>query len=265
MKKRKTLGVIGGGTMAQAIVRGAIATKYLAADEIVVSEPDEVRRAQCSALGTAVTADNAEAAASCRYLLIAVKPQAFPAVAQTLCGKELPVLISIMAGKTIDYIKRTTGAKKVARVMPNLPCAVGAGMAGLDTADCSDEESRFVRGLFCAVGAAEEVGERLLDAVTGISGSGPAYVYLFLRALIRAGEAQGMTPQQAKTFALQTVEGGVKMAKTSENSLDELIAAVSSKGGTTLAALESFRKDGFEESVARAVDAAVKRSKELSE
>lgn len=264
MKNRVKLGVIGGGFMAQAIVQGAIWKGFLAADEIVVAEPDAARRAFFTNLGVSVTEDDA-LAAHAEYLLLAVKPQIFPEVARQLCEKRLPVLISIMAGKTKAAIKRATGAEKVARIMPNLPCSVGAGMAGMDCSDLSPEERAFVHGLFASVGEAEEVPEALLDAVTGISGSGPAYVYLFLLSLVRAGVRHGMTEAQAKKFALQTVEGGVAMAKSSEKSLEALIQAVSSKGGTTVAALESFRKDDFEGSVLRAVDAAVRRAGELSE
>ena len=265
MQKQAVLGVIGAGFMANAIIDGAIKTNFLAAEQILVSEPDETNRAALSARGVRIAADNRAAAAGCDYLLISVKPQVFPMVTEELRGQKLPVLISIMAGKTKAAIKRATGAEKVARIMPNLPCAVGAGMAGTDCADLTAQEKAFVHGLFGAVGEAAEVGENLLDAVTGVSGSGPAYVYLFLLSLIRAGVKQGMTEEQARTFAFQTVEGGVKMAKTSEKSLEELIAAVSSKGGTTIAALESFRKDDFEGSVSRAVAAAVRRAGELSE
>ena len=265
MEKKVKLGVIGGGFMAQAIIKGAVEKKFLAGEQILVSEPDISRRAFFKDLGVNLAANNREVAESCEYLLLAVKPQVFPAVAEELRGTALPVLISIMAGKTKDAIKRATCADKVARVMPNLPCSVGAGMAGTDCSDLSAEGGAFVRGLFEAVGEAEEVGEKLLDAVTGVSGSGPAYVYLFLQSLIHAGVKHGMTEEQAKKFALQTVEGGVRMAKTSDKSLEELIAAVSSKGGTTIAALDSFRKDDFEGSVERAVDAAVRRAGELSE
>lgn len=264
MEKKAKLGVIGGGFMAQAIVRGAIKKGFLAAEEILVSEPDESRRRIFSDLGVRLAEGNRETAASCEYLLISVKPQVFPAVAEELSGSRA-VFISIMAGKTKESVKRATGAEKVARIMPNLPCSVGAGMAGTDCSDLTEREKAFVHGLFEAVGEAEEVPESLLDAVTGVSGSGPAYVYLFLLSLIRAGVAQGMTEPQAKKFALQTLEGGVTMAKSSEKSLEELIAAVSSKGGTTVAALDSFRKDDFEGGVLRAVDAAVRRAKELSE
>ena len=265
MEKRATLGVIGAGFMANAIIGGAIAKKFLFPEEILVSEPDETLRSALAARGVRIASDNRTAAASCDYLLLSVKPQVFPAVARELEGTELPVLISIMAGKTRAAIARATGAKKVARVMPNLPCSVGAGMSGTDCSALSPREAAFVQGLFGAVGEVAEVGESLLDAVTAVSGSGPAYVYLFLLSLVHAGIKEGMTEDQAKKFAFQTVEGGMKMAKTSDKSLEELIAAVSSKGGTTVAALDSFKRDGFEESVLRAVNAAVRRAKELSE
>ena len=109
------------------------------------------------------------------------------------------------------------------------------------------------------------VEEELLNAVTGISGSGPAYVYLFYRSLVQAGMAQGMSEELAEKLSLQTIAGGVEMLKTSNKTPDELIAAVSSKGGTTIAALNSFEKDDFSGSVMRAVDAAVRRAEELSE
>ncbi len=265
MQNRTTLGVIGGGFMAHAIVSGALSSGFLAAGDILVSEPDLVRRDGFIKLGVRVTQENAETAA-CDFLLLAVKPQVFvEAVASLRHADRLPVVISIMAGKTRRAIRQSLPSAKIARVMPNLPCAVGAGMAGMDTSELSEEERVFVEGLFRSVGQTAEVEEALLDAVTGISGSGPAYVYLFLRALIRAGVAHGLTEERAKQLALQTIAGGVEMARRSERSPDELIAAVSSKGGTTVAALESFRKDDFEGSVLRAVDAAVCRAKELSE
>lgn len=177
----------------------------------------------------------------------------------------MPVTISIMAGKTKAGIHRATGAEKIARVMPNLPCSVGAGMTAVDASELSEEERAFVLGLFFSVGEVIETEESLLDAVTAVSGSGPAYIYLFLRALIDAGVGQGLRREQAETLAFQTMAGGLTMARTSGKTLDELIAAVSSKGGTTVAALESFQKDGFVQSVSHAVDAAAKRARELSE
>lgn len=264
--KKYLLGVIGGGVMARAIVCGAAEKGVFAPGEVCICEPDAAKRAAFESEGYS-TAEHARALAeNCEYLLFAVKPQAFSGVAESLRGARLPVLISIMAGKTKRAVLSALGAEaKIARVMPNLPCSVGEGMAGVDVCGLSQAEKSFVLGLFSAVGKAVEVPESLLDAVTGISGSGPAYVYLFLRSLVKAGVEQGLSEEQAETLALQTVKGGAAYAEASGKPYDELIAAVSSKGGTTLAALASFERDDFSGAVSRAVDAAVKRAKELSE
>ena len=138
-------------------------------------------------------------------------------------------------------------------------------MTAVDASELDEAGRNFVLGLFLSVGEVIETEEGQLNAVTAVSGSGPAYIYLFLRALIHAGEEQGLRREQAEQLAFQTMAGGLSMARTSGRSLDDLIAAVSSKGGTTVAALKSFEKDGFEAAVARAVDAAAKRARELSE
>lgn len=268
MSNEKTylLGVIGGGVMARAIVSGAAKRGVFAPDLVCICEPDGKKRAAFEKEGFRTTLDARALAGTCRYLLFAVKPQVFPDVAEDLRGASLPVLISIMAGKTKRAVRTALKSEaKIARVMPNLPCCVGEGMAGVDVSELSGEEKTFVLGLFSAVGKAVEVPEAFLDAVTGISGSGPAYVYLFLRSLVKAGMEQGLSEEQANALALQTVKGGVSYAEQSGKSYDELIAAVSSKGGTTVAALSSFEADGFEKSISRAVSAAVKRAKELSE
>lgn len=266
MEREKKLGVIGGGFMAQAIVRGAIGKKFLAPQEIIVSEPDEKKRGEISSLGVAVCDDNLLAAKSSQFLLLAVKPQVFAEAAAGLRGTELPVVITIMAGKTKSKIREVLGDNvKVARVMPNLPCSVGQGVAAIDASELDEGERKFVFGLFSAVGTAVETEESLLNAVTGISGSGPAYVYLFLQSLIRAGMEQGLSEEQAKMLSLQTLKGGVGMVEAfPEKPVQELIDAVSSKGGTTVAALESFRGDDFAGCISRAVQAATKRAAELS-
>ncbi len=265
-EKTYLLGVIGGGVMARAIICGAAQAGVFAPDKVCICEPDEAKRAAFGREGFHTTTNARSLAENCNYLLFAVKPQVFPAVAEDLRGASLPVLISIMAGKTKRAVRTALNAEaKIARVMPNLPCCVGEGMAGVDVSELSEEEKTFVLGLFSAVGKAVEVPEERLDAVTGVSGSGPAYVYLFLRSLVKAGMEQGLTEEQANALALQTVKGGAAYAEQSGKSYDELIAAVSSKGGTTVAALSSFEADGFESAVSRAVSAAVKRAKELSE
>ncbi len=259
------LGIIGCGFMAQAVLFGAIDSGFLTADEIIVSDPDGVKRQAMEQKGIHAVDENRSVAQSCRYLLIAVKPQAFESVACELKGITVPVALSIMAGKSKQTVKNTLSCRAVARIMPNLPCAVGEGITGIDASELDRESREFVFRLFDAVGKTVAVDEREINAVTGISGSGPAYVYLFLKSLTEAGMAQGLSEEKAVALALQTVKGGVAMAERSNNTFDELIAAVSSKGGTTVAALESFKRDDFSGSVARAVNACVKRAEELSQ
>ena len=265
MKKHRTLGVIGGGFMARAILSGALSKGILSTDDILVCDPSADCREYFAGLGIAVSTDNRDAVRTCEYLLFAVKPQTFPAVADELRGEPFPVIISIMAGRTKEGIRRETNASAIARVMPNLPCSIGVGMTAIDASELSEPARQFVLGLFLSVGKVIETEESLLNAVTAVSGSGPAYVYLFLRAVIEAAVEQGLRQDQAETLVYQTFAGGLSMAQTSGKSLDELITAVSSKGGTTIAALDSFRNDGFEKSVVRAVSAAALRADELSQ
>lgn len=267
MDKRYVLGIIGGGFMARAIAEGAIGSGFLSPENIIVGEPDRKQAEYFLSRGIAVCIENKTVAECCGYLLFAVKPQAFAEAARGLSGTDLPVIITIMAGVTKERIKRelTSPQLKIARVMPNLPCSVGKGMTGVDALDLERKDREFVMGLFSSFGKTIGVREEQLNAVTGISGSGPAYVFLFLQALMKAGEEQGFTQEEAKTLALQTVAGGVALAESQrEKSFQELIAAVSSKGGTTLAALACLQAGGFEETVSRAVDAAVHRAEELS-
>lgn len=265
MKKKYILGVIGGGFMARAVIDGSLSHKFLSPDQISVGEPDETRAAYFRERGIATYTDNRKIAFDCDYLLLAVKPQVFVSVAEELKNGELPVLISIMAGKSKSAIKTSLGNVRIARAMPNLPCSVGEGVTCLDTSDFTAVEREFVFGLFASVGKALETPESLLDAVTGVSGSGPAYVYLFLQSLVKAGCEHGLSEARSKELALQTVKGGVRMVELNpDKSLSELIDAVSSKGGTTVAALDSFRRDDFAGSISRAVTAAVNRAEELS-
>lgn len=266
MAKEFTLGIIGGGFMAHAIAQGAVRSGFLSPERIAIGEPDSERANALRNEGFFIAGGNGEVAENCDYLLFAVKPQIFPVVAQELSSRPLPVLLTIMAGRTKENIRRSLGgtSSPIARAMPNLPCSVGAGAIGIDVSELQQSQRAFALGLFSSVGKVAEVREEQLNAVTGVSGSGPAYVFLFLKSLIEAGIKEGLTEEQAKTLAFQTALGGVKLASEAEKSLDELIGAVSSKGGTTVAALEQFEKDGFRGAVSRAVEAAVKRAEELS-
>lgn len=270
MKKQFKLGVIGGGFMAYAIVKGAIESDFLRANKIIVSDCREESLQKFKDYGCFVTSDNAQAAENCEYLLLSVKPQQFAQVAEGIKTCNCKNAISIMAGVEKKKIREfLPNVKKICRVMPNLPCAIGSGMVAADASDyTSQDDLQFFAGLFDALGTYLSVPEEKMHAVTGISGSGPAYVFLFIKSLIEAGKKQGLTEDEARVLAAQTVAGGVDMfiyeSDKNGTSADELIRRVCSKGGTTERAMLSFEKDGFTEIVDRAVDACVKRSEELA-
>jgi pyrroline-5-carboxylate reductase len=271
MKKQFKLGVIGCGFMANAILKGVVLSDFLRAKKIVVSDPDQEKLNKANFdLGVNITTDNKYVAENSEFLLFAVKPQSFPDVAKSLQGVCPEKVISIMAGVKKAYIKNTLGVGliKVARCMPNLPCSVGSGMMGIDMIDFNRniDDTDFIVNMLSNLGQVLSTTEDKLDAVTGISGSGPAYVFLFIDALIDAGVKQGLTKDEAKLLAVQTVIGGAEMVhEEEERSLPELIKSVCSKGGTTIEAIKVFEENNFRGIISSAVDACVKRSKELSE
>ena len=173
-----------------------------------------------------------------------------------------------MAGLKKSTIKNALGVGliKVARCMPNLPCSIGSGAMGIDMSDYNDnvDDTQFITMLFSCLGTVLSLPEEKLNAVTGISGSGPAYVFMFIDSLIDAGVKQGLTRDEATTLALQTVIGGAEMIQNSDKSIEELIMSVCSKGGTTIEAVKTLEENNFRGIVNKAVEACVKRSEELS-
>ena len=269
MKKQYKLGVIGAGVMAQALVKGAVYSDFIKARKIIVSDVSEQALQNMEYLGVICSENNRDVAANCEYLLLAVKPQNFAAVAESLHGLPVEKVITIMAGVRRDTVREGLFGKniKVARAMPNLPCSIGSGMVALDASEFADsiDDSSFAVSLFNCCGNVLSIAEEKLNAVTGISGSGPAYVYMFIDGLIKAGMRQGLTEDEAKTLAVSTVFGGADMVGHAEDKpIESLIAAVCSKGGTTIQAVDSFKKDDMYGMIDRAVDACVRRAEELS-
>lgn len=269
MKKRYKLGVIGCGFMANAILKGVVLSDFMSARKIIVSDPDESKLDDVnSELGVEVTTDNRKVAEECEFLLFAVKPQSFDEVAKGISDIRVEKVISIMAGLKRGYIKNALGVGliKVARCMPNLPCSIGSGAMGVDMSDFNKnpDDTQFITMLFSCLGRVLSLSEDKLDAVTGISGSGPAYVFMFIDSLIDAGVKNGLTADEAMTLAVQTVIGSAEMVQNSEKSTSELIMSVCSKGGTTIEAVKTLEENNFRGTVGEAVDACVKRSQELS-
>lgn len=269
MKKQYKLGVIGCGFMASAILRGAVLSDFIKAKRIIVSDTSiEKLENMGQELGVTVSDSNRYVAENSEYILFAIKPQTFPEVAQELKGICPEKVISIMAGVKKARIKNSLGVGiiKVARCMPNLPCSVGSGMMAVDMSDFNSDtdDTEFISKLFGCMGEVLSTDESKLDAVTGISGSGPAYVFMFIDSLIDAGIEQGLTKDEAKLLAVQTVIGGADMVVHSQKPLSELIMSVCSKGGTTIEAVKVLEENNFRGIISDAVSACVKRSEELS-
>jgi pyrroline-5-carboxylate reductase len=282
----KKLGFIGAGNMAEALARGLVENKVFKPSELIASDVDPARRRKFkSALKIEVTTDNLEVLNSSRAVLFAVKPQTIDAVLTELAraggkssvptkGARRPrtnalaskVFVSIAAGVTLGRLEGALGGRaRVIRVMPNAPAMVGQGMAALVRGrNATRADEAFALKLFRAVGDAVALeDEALLDAVTALSGSGPAYVYLFAKALADAAVAQGLPADLALRMALKTIRGAEKNMRRSPMAAAELIRIVASPGGTTEAALKQLGADGFSDIVARAIHAAAERSREL--
>ncbi len=265
MKKKFKFGVIGAGFMSSAIINGVIASKKLLPEQIIVSDINQESLEKMSKLGVNVTLDNKHLANSCEFLLFAVKPQSLNQVLTSIKDCDCKKFISIMAGVKRKRIKDFFDSVCVARCMPNTPCAVGCGAVGIDLSDFSDKNDiEFIKSLFSSFADVAIVDENKMNAVTGVSGSSPAYFYLFLQGIIEAGIENGLNYEEAKTLATNTMIGAGKMVQlNTDKSLDELITAVCSKGGTTIEAINVYKENNLSEITKKAVEACVRRSAEL--
>ena len=261
MEYKYKLGFLGAGNMAKAIARGIIKSNILEANNVIMSDPNVTGEVD----GIKVINDNAVIFNDCEYVLLAIKPQVFNEIASSFKDAKVKNIITIMAGVKMAKIKAILPNANVIRIMPNLPASVGAGMAGIaKDNDASKEANEFTEAIFKSVGDAIFVNEADLDAVTAISGSGPAYVYYFIQSMIKAGIKNGLTEEQSKRLTLQTFVGAVEMVKNSNDSLDIMIDRVCSKGGTTIQAIDTFRGYDLESKIIEGIDKCKNRSEELS-
>jgi pyrroline-5-carboxylate reductase len=267
----KCIGFIGGGAMAEALAGGLLAAGALP-DRIVASDPDSARRKHLEErLGIRASADNGEVARAGDLVVLALKPAVVGPVLEALgadAGLDAtrPLWISIAAGVTLAALESRLGSDaRVVRAMPNTPALVGAGATALcGNARVQPGDRTAARALFDAVGITWEApDEALLDAVTGLSGSGPAYVFVFLEALGDAGVRMGLPRDAAYRLAFQTVFGAAKLARETGRHPAQLKDQVTSPGGTTIAGLERLEAGGFRAAIHEAVAAATRRSREL--
>jgi pyrroline-5-carboxylate reductase len=262
------IGVIGAGKIGGAIARGIIRAGLAGKSQVMASDISaELRGAMVDELGIQATADNGVLCDFADVVILAVKPQILDSVVRELAKRlgSSKLLVSVAAGVPLSRIEANLepGAR-VVRVMPNIPCIVGAGAAGYAAgAHATADDLEQVDSILKSFGVAMAVEERYLDAVTGLSGSGPAFVFLFMEALADGGVQAGLAREVALKLALQTVYGAARMALESPKHLGALKDEVASPGGTTIAGIYALEQRGFRGAVMDAVVSATKRSQEL--
>ena len=264
------LGLIGGGNMARSLVGGLIKSG-IAPESMIVSDPDDsIRRALAEDFSIQTCADNTDVARVADILVLAVKPQvmrcAVEDIAESLLQRQ-PLVVSIAAGIPIASIESWAGSPlALIRVMPNTPALTGNGASGMYANHRVSKSQRVqAQKIMEAIGIAVWVDEEsLIDTVTAVSGSGPAYFFYLMDAMVKAAQEGGLNPEASRQLTLQTALGAAQLALASGESLTELRRRVTSPGGTTQAAVEMLDKNGCEEILIRAVHAARERSVELA-
>jgi pyrroline-5-carboxylate reductase len=266
--KDKILGFLGYGNMGAAILEGLLDAGAVAATDALVFDPSPERCAAAAKIDVRAAESAAALAGESDVLVLAVKPQIMDAALTEIAPHVKPgaLVVSIAAGTTIAAIQARLGTEsKVIRVMPNTPFLVHAGAAGVaPSAQCDAADCDLACSLFAAIGVAEVVEEADMDAVTALSGSGPAYFFRVVECLIDAAEAQGLDRAIAKRLAVQTLFGAGKLLAETGEDAAVLRLRVTSPGGTTEAALNAFAAEGLDQVLAAGVAAAVKRGKELA-
>lgn len=262
------LGFIGCGNMAQAMLRGILEKGLYAPGDIIVSRRSgEALEGIREQFLVNVTTDNKKVAEAADVLVLAVKPFQFETVIREIRDvvKEDVIIISIAAGQTIANIERLFGKNiKLVRSMPNTPALVLEGAAGVCfNENVTEEEKEKAQSIFSSFGIAHEVSEGMIDTVIGVSGSSPAYVFLFIEAMADAAVADGMPRAQAYELAAQSVLGSAKMVLETGKHPGELKDMVCSPGGTTIEAVRVLEKEGFRSAVIEAMKACVKKAGEM--
>lgn len=264
--KKVTVGCIGTGVMGSALMESVI--RVIGCEQVLVYDHD-VPKADVFTRKTGCTLaqSNSEVASDASFVFLGVKPQFLPAVLEEIAPSisEETIIVSMAAGIKIEFIKKhLNGHRNTIRIMPNTPCSVGSGMIAIASdSDVNSADVRELERLLGAAGITERTGENLMDAVTAVSGSGPAYGYLFIEALSDAAVKMGMNRQQAIRFAAQTLRGAAEMVLLTGTHPAVLKDGVCSPAGTTIAAVAKLEEKGFRTAIIEASLASWERSKEL--
>lgn len=263
----KRIGFIGAGNMATAIVKGLIAQHNGKADFINIFDVSEDKCREIAKLGVNIEKSGADVVNSSDIIVLAVKPQNYAEVLSELKSEANPnkTFVSIAAGISIDYVQNALECKcPVVRVMPNTPLLLKKGASALCPSDnISEEDKQTVYDMFAGSGVCEYITEDHMNEIISVNGSSPAYIYLFAKAMADYAQQKGIDYDKAMNLVCATLEGSAAMLRESGDSADVLIEKVSSKGGTTIAALDKLREHGFTEAVQDAMEACTKRAEEL--
>ncbi len=265
---RNTIGFFGGGNMGRAMIEGLLKAGLYQPNEIIVYDVYQPTLDKLSSdLGLRTSNDMGYVVDESQTIILSVKPVVLPSVLKDVGNKitKDKIVISIAAGITVQQLTDLLSKEhKLVRVMPNTPALVGEGMAGLCTNEnLTEEERKKVFSIFSSFGKAEFVPERLIDAIVGVSGSSPAYVYMFIEALADGAVLEGLPRDQAYTFAAQAVYGSAKMVMESKKHPGELKDMVCSPGGTTIEAVKVLEEQGFRAAVINAVRAVAEKNRNL--
>ncbi len=268
MNETPIIGFIGAGRMAAALARGFVDSGLVAPENLIASDPVPAgRKAFGQAVGCETTDSNADVLAKAKVIFLAFKPHQLDEATETVRDQfdESYLVISILAGVRLDKLDEACGGlARVVRVMPNTPALVGEGACGYALGQAATaDDGELVKRLLCAVGVAYEVKESLIDAVTGLSGSGPAYGYTIIEALSDGGVAAGLSRDIATRLAAQTMLGAAKMVLETGKHPGELKDMVCSPGGTTIEGVHELEEGGVRSALINAVRAATERAVEL--
>lgn len=257
------LGFLGAGNMAKAIIENVITGNIVKSSDIIASHADPSKNIGID--GITSTLDNGEVINNAEIVFIAVKPQVFSKIKESILSNiRAKYVISMMAGVSSDSIRKhiNNDFTKVIRIMPNTPCKIGKGVTAIEKADIPASDKKMIFDILLSTGELVEIEEELFDAVVSVSGSGPAYVYMFIRAMVNGGVKHGLTFEAAKKLAISTMIGASELAKSGDN-IDAMIDAVCSKGGTTIEAVNHYKESGLESIIEEGMYKCYLRSKEL--
>ncbi len=266
--KTDNIGLIGCGVMGSALVKGMLTQGDIEPSQVYLYDLNEERKQQLAAEFKAIPAENLAAFIPyCRHVFIAVKPQDTEGLLYSIKPMVKPeqIYISIAAGITIDFIESCLpSGTKVVRLMPNTPCLIGEGATVISTGDAvTEQERKAVEKLLKPLGLSIRLPENLMDAATGLSGTGPAYVYLFIETMIEAGVSIGIRRDVASKLVIQNVIGAARMMESNSQHPAELRNNVTSPAGTTSSAMLVLEEEGFRSCLIKAVREATRRSQEL--